>query len=1016
MFFFDRQDHELLKMVNHILDSDLSEADARRKFFHHLHPRGIKEMSEIKGIRIAYAMVHLLGQLETGKAANRIKALRALFDEVMCSTEPMLRINAGRVLIEIMKELIRSRDNYDRQLQLAHDFQLVVSGGPRIIRWYLKQYHLLEMPEEWNQIAFDDHVHDANTKGRKSATHLIMDAWIKGIRRLRIIYYNFIRPETAQELMAAAEILGMHVRIGIEFSVSFYGRFVHFIWEPKGFGSTVNFLHFFSRDDVDSFMEDGGEVSEYQRKYVLVILEQFNRVHRECINAAFDVQLAEIQSKHFLDFVGIGQASLLHLAKFIHISLMPLLRDKLSSLRQEYARADEKGKRRIESLVSQMNQCDMDYILNHFLTPESNPQVPEAGRADLENLPELMKCSLPELIDRLETLHSGYRITLSLAQLEAEDVLELLYDCGGRISRLEIFSLKEYANGNVGHIPAIHQLQQAINAGNIIKLKQITLEIMERLSRNEDDVSLKRVEKFRHILSDMESLKRMYQIHPLRPRIGSNSTGHSPRMYGMGLAVMDSLPKRSQKRLYQKTSTSNVLRLPFHMDTSFRINYIFSWQEKGIWSSIFKGIRHIPGFRFFGLQKIREWILDTNSIRMVDSGNIVTLGGVQKSFTNGLCLSAECPEKNVKESGKSWKNLHSGWKNFCKVLIGFIPAFLTFFFTNDWWVLSYFGACIWFGITGFRNISQSVMGGGGMRRSSLLKWNDFVNWNRLCDSLMYTGFSVPLLDLLVKNMILARGFSITVSSHPLLLFSIMALVNGVYLTSHNVLRGLPKEAAIGNFFRSVLSIPVAFGINSLLAVSLGLMGMEGVGIFLQSWAAVISKLASDCVAGFIEGSADRSVNIRNRVLDYRQKLGQFQDVYSQLEIQFPDQEVYKLLDHPKEWFAQASSRGRDTMTILIINSLDMLYFWMYQPRARTAFINILEEMPEEERRIFLKAQNILTMNREISQMFIDGIAGRNFSQPLAFYLARYEEYLNVLAKHFPDSSYNGHGLTGYGIL
>jgi hypothetical protein len=26
----------------------------------------------------------------------------------------------------------------------------------------------VEMPEAWNQVSFDDHVHDANTKGRKS--------------------------------------------------------------------------------------------------------------------------------------------------------------------------------------------------------------------------------------------------------------------------------------------------------------------------------------------------------------------------------------------------------------------------------------------------------------------------------------------------------------------------------------------------------------------------------------------------------------------------------------------------------------------------------------------------------------------------------------------------------------------------------------------------------------------------------------------------------------------------------
>jgi hypothetical protein len=38
------------------------------------------------------------------------------------------------------------------------------------------------------------------------------------------------------------------------------------------------------------------------------------------------------------------------------------------------------------------------------------------------------------------------------------------------------------------------------------------------------------------------------------------------------------------------------------------------------------------------------------------------------------------------------------------------------------------------------------------------------------------------------------------------------------------------------------------------------------------------------------------------------------------------------------------------------------------------------------------------MEREISQMFIDGIAGRNFSKPLAFYLNRAEEYRKAIDK------------------
>jgi hypothetical protein len=310
----------------------------------------------------------------------------------------------------------------------------------------------------------------------------------------------------------------------------------------------------------------------------------------------------------------------------------------------------------------------------------------------------------------------------------------------------------------------------------------------------------------------------------------------------------------------------------------------------------------------------------------------------------------------------------------------------------------YFGAFIWFGITGLRNIVQSVLGGGGIRRSSLLKWNDFVSWDRLSDSLFYTGFSVPLLDYLVKTLLLNQGLGINTATHPVLLYSIMAVINGVYLTSHNLFRGLPKQAAYGNFFRSVLSIPVAFLFNIVIGGLLGLVGTADATGVLQSWAAVISKAASDFVAGFIEGFVDRANNVKNRLKDYRQKLNQFLDCYARLEILFPETDVYDLLDQPGVWLKSADQEAKDQIMVLIINALDLLYFWMYQPRARTAFAMLLCRMEPDERRILIKAQSVLKMEREISQMFIDGIAGRNFSKPLAFYLNRSEEYLKAIEK------------------
>ena len=107
-----------------------------------------------------------------------------------------------------------------------------------------------------------------------------------------------------------------------------------------------------------------------------------------------------------------------------------------------------------------------------------------------------------------------------------------------------------------------------------------------------------------------------------------------------------------------------------------------------------------------------------------------------------------------------------------------------------------------------------MLGGGGLRRSPLLRWNAYVSWDRIADSLLFTGFSVPLLDFLAKTVILDNVFNINTTTQPVALYTFMALTNGVYLSSHNAFRGLPRGAVVGNFFRSILSIPIAILFNS----------------------------------------------------------------------------------------------------------------------------------------------------------------------------------------------------------
>jgi hypothetical protein len=381
---------------------------------------------------------------------------------------------------------------------------------------------------------------------------------------------------------------------------------------------------------------------------------------------------------------------------------------------------------------------------------------------------------------------------------------------------------------------------------------------------------------------------------------------------------------------------------------------------------------------------------------MATRGNIVTLGGIRSRKSKGFTFQTKM--QNRAGPTFSFGHLDTRLKNALKVLLGLVPAFLTFFLTKDWWVLAYLGAFIWFGITGVRNIIQSVLGGGGLRRSPLLRWNDYVSWDRLTDSLLYTGFSVPLLDYVVKTVVLDRGFGITTSNQPVLLYTFMALANGIYLFSHNTFRGLPRSAAFGNLFRSILSIPIAVSFNAGLSAVLPMAGIINPDVILQKWAAIISKTASDFVAGIIEGLADRHTNIHMRLRDYRQKFSNILSVYSELELLRPDIKTFNVLETSPQEKRAAHAEAVEMERIIMLHALDLLYFWMYQPRAQSAFKRFVESLSEDERQIMVSSQFTLLRNREISKLFIDGIFGPNFPKPLSFYLARYSEYLAAIKR------------------
>ena len=498
--FFDRQDRDILVLVNRILEAP--NVPSRDNLFNpELHPHGIKELVTFPASRMAYAVINLLRNLEVGGSRDRLLALQTLYDEVLTSAHSALRRNTARALMQIMKDMVRAHGDETRQLMLAHDFRNTALGTPRVVRRMLARYHLPEMPEAWNQLAFDDHVYDVNTKGRKTPTHLIMDAWIKGLRSITVVYDNSVDLEAATEVIHASGIVGISVRIGLEFSVPFYDRFVNLVWMPRGFSSGKGFLDFLRSPQMREMLEKGREVLHWRREVALHTLEVWNEDERPRLEQLWGVSVAPMGLEEFLDFVGRGHASLLRLAEYLHKHIQPSLR-----ARAEILRARHDDPEAMEEL-QRLDNLGPDDVQALWLNPSHNPRIPNTEQPGAcDNLPELMCMSAQKLSAYLNGLATGNRLILGTEGLSVEDVVELLWDCEGRITHLELFNMKSWVEGHLNNIAAINELQRVLNQGLAPRMKQMVRQMIRQMEVTGDD---ERLEKFHAILRDIQALGRI---------------------------------------------------------------------------------------------------------------------------------------------------------------------------------------------------------------------------------------------------------------------------------------------------------------------------------------------------------------------------------------------------------------------------------------------------------------------------------------------------------------------------
>ncbi len=992
-FFFDRQDYALITLVSKILTQKES-STTERIFDANLHPHGIKTLMLSHEMRVAHAVARLLtslGDLDDATVASqkhnsyrRLSALRTLYDEVISSAQTLLRRNTARVLIQIMKDIVRSHGNIAQQLALAHDFRRAAHGSPRVIREQLHRYGLVEMPEDWSQLSFDHHVHDANTKGRKNPTQLIMDAWIKGIRHMTIIYYNYIEPHIAYEVLHAADIMGVDVLMGIEFTVPFGGKYIQIVWTARNFPDTDSFLRFLDEAPMRHLMRLGRETCAFRARAVYRALAHWNECHRPAIVRALPVgtELPPLQEQDFAQSVGGGQATPPHLSTYIFDHLQKHV--ALSALPQEWAT--------LAAVAEQLHAKNTDSFWSRWAQERCLGKNAE----DAVPCPELMTLAPVALVDWLSSMHDTYFLVLNLTNLTAENVLELLWHCRGLITHLEIFNFQAWEEERLTHLAEITEFLHVLNGRSLPRLKYFVLNLLKRVEAEEGGVrQSERCMLLREILQNIQILRNYYATTPLRTRMGTDATSSVAAHRDMGLVIPETLPTQAQRTLEAWHAKGGAMPVADYIPLHIEVHYQVRYSPRRLVpqkSFLTRFLRALPWSKYYGFRKEQEW--HTHSSQCTFHPDDIDRKQSNVSLLSpaaALAEAARCRAARARDSTRRCAFLNTRVANMLKVLAGFVPASIAFHYTQSWWFLAWFGPVIWFAITGGRNILQAVMAGGG--RSTLLRWKDYVSWSRLCDSLMYTGFSVPLLEWGVRIWLLEKSLGYTVAEQTVMVYTIMAVVNGLYISWHNFVRGLPKEAIIGNLFRSALAIPLSMLYNGLVLEALHIFNVANPQALLQTSAAIISKMASDTVAGIIEGHADRSANRRVRYWDYEGKLQQIFQTYVQLELLFPEEDIVALLSKPRQLLKRLGEQHRALKIAIIINALDLMYFWLYLPRGQDVFRRLLRKMSKEERVIIGRFQLVLLQEREVSQLFVDGMAGRNFAVALSLYLDKYQGYL-----------------------
>jgi hypothetical protein len=856
------------RLLNERIDSPAS-----IEYFPASHPAGFVRELKKRRITIVESYLVIINSLESAYHRERIQALRLLEEQAFHSKNLTMPLNTARVQMALMKEAIKSRDNKRRQLELLHDFTVSSYGQPSAIRAYLDELGIIELPETGARIAelgagWDPHVHDNSSYGRKTPCQLVIDAFIKGISEITVAFDDLHDRGNIEELLEAGAILGVRVNIGVEFSVRTCGHRFHFLFQLPPLGTSADLSSFLGAAELEDFFYCLDRNRDSRISSVRSLIDHFNAVFLPVLNEGYPegsiYRLPDLDLVQAGEIVPLQNVNRLLLGEILYAAWKPVLLKRVLLARSRLAAArSERGGQGARS-ESDYEAAESSYRGLREAYTELNPEELRARyftAPGLSDYPTVFT-DLAAVCAPLRAAGGTIRI---LHPLEHGPEAACRVVLAGRewLDRVEIYNLYDGINRSAEDILRFSRFVNAVNGG--------------RAPAGAEFAAAASV-----------------GARPLVPVCGSDSTGRSTTIPGMGFIFSSRLGGRHRRRYLE-----HHFALPPFVSRIIAAagSYVEEEKEVGTPDPIIcmgKSSHFTPN-------------------RIGDETDVTPI-----PFLHAL------------------RYLNPGLLNVFFVGAGFLVAALA---------VGWHYALLWFGITTLRHVLVDLVARRGYRMTEwTLREVDFRNIAR---SLFWTGVSVPLLALVSFGFDRVWPLAAAGHAYQFAKYFFIASVNGLYLMTHNTLRGFGRGVTRANFFRSLISWPFA----SLFASLLDLLAIPSI---------VQAKFWSDMVGGVIEGSGKfiRSVGLTRRDLS---------DIIP------------------------TACRGEGILRETAI--LDLLYIFGRETRARNSLREILfgrrnslERLSDAAGRRQVRPQPRVEETRTLAEWFADGA---NYARLSDFVIAQY---------------------------